>query len=97
MVDAKGMPKSMCVAWFSPRLILSRIAAQEASLEIVDSMPYFLNSPNSCAITIDEQSVKAMMPIRMLGRLRTVRGVRAADPALWHSGQQDTQRAARQF
>ena len=80
----------MCVAWFSPRLILSRIAAQDASLEIVDSMPYFLNSPNSCAITIDEQSVKAMMPNRML----VVSGPSAAYAPpiqpLWHSGQQGT-------
>src|SRR5262250_2210357 len=40
---------------------------QEAPFEIVDSMPYFLKSPNSCAITIEEQSVRAMMPNRILG------------------------------
>src|SRR5262245_22649170 len=34
--DARGIPKSMCVAWFSPMLILSRIAAHEASFEITD-------------------------------------------------------------
>src|SRR3989442_5909320 len=31
IVDAKGMPISMCVAWFSPRLILSRMTAHDAS------------------------------------------------------------------
>ena len=43
------------------------MTAQEASFEMIDSMPYFLKSPNSCAITIDEQSVRAMMPNRILG------------------------------
>src|SRR6266571_4315997 len=64
IVDANGMPISMCVAWFSPRLSLSRITAQDASFETTESMPYFLNSPNSWAITIDEQSVNAIMPNR---------------------------------
>src|SRR5262245_55956634 len=40
---------------------------QEASFEMVDSIPYFLKSPNSCAITIEEQSVRAIMPNRILG------------------------------
>ena len=62
IVEAYGIPISMWVAWFSPRVSRSRITAQEASFEIVDSMPYFLNSPSSWAITIDEQSVRAMMP-----------------------------------
>ena len=31
----------------------------------VELMPYFLNSPFSCAMTIGEQSVSAMMPKRM--------------------------------
>src|SRR5713226_9484263 len=64
MVEANGMPISMCVAWFSPRLSLSRITAQDASFETTESMPYFLNSPNSWPITIDEQSVNAIMPNR---------------------------------
>src|SRR5205809_1480994 len=42
MVDANGMPISMCVAWFSPRLNLSRITAQDASFDTTESMPYFL-------------------------------------------------------
>ena len=66
IVEAKGMPKSMCVAWFSPRVNRSRITAQDASFEMIDSIPCFLNKPNSCAITIDEQSVKAMIPNRTL-------------------------------
>ena len=66
MVDANGMPISMCVAWFSPSVSLSRITAHEASFEIVESIPNFLKSPSSCAITIDEQSVSAMMPKRIL-------------------------------
>ena len=33
IVDAKGMPISMCVAWFSPSVSLSRMTAQDASLE----------------------------------------------------------------
>ena len=66
MVEAKGMPNSMCVAWFSPSVSVSRIAAQDASFEIVESMPYFLNRPSSWAMTIDEQSVSAMMPKRIL-------------------------------
>src|SRR6476660_5605086 len=57
IVDANGIPISMCVAWFSPRLSLSRITAHEASFETTESMPYFLNSPSSWPITIDEQSV----------------------------------------
>src|SRR5688572_21123323 len=52
----------MWVAWFSPSVNLSRITAQLASLLTVDLIPYFLNSPSSCAITIDEQSVSAMIP-----------------------------------
>src|SRR6266850_4026710 len=67
MVAAYGMPSSMWVAWFSPSVRRSRMTAHEASLEIVDSMPCFLKSPSSCAMTIDEQSVSAMMPMRILG------------------------------
>src|SRR5437899_2057440 len=61
------MPSSMWVAWFSPRVRRSRMTAHDASFESVDSMPYFLKSPSSCAITIDEQSVRAMMPILTFG------------------------------
>ena len=43
------------------------MTAHEASLEIVDSIPYFLNRPSSWAMTMDELSVKAAMPIRMFG------------------------------
>src|SRR5258705_5851615 len=57
----------MCVAWFSPSVRRSRMTAHDASFEIVDSMPYFLKSPSSWAITIDEQSVRAMMPILTFG------------------------------
>jgi len=60
------MPSRRCVAWFSPSERRSRITAHEASLEIVDSMPYFLKRPSSCAITMVEQSVSAMMPKRIL-------------------------------
>src|SRR5258706_9429996 len=59
------MPRSMCVAWFSPSVRRSRITAHDASLEIVDSTPYFLNRPSSWAITIDAQSVSAIMPKRI--------------------------------
>src|SRR5262245_54229535 len=45
-----------------PLVSESRMAAQLAPLLIVDSMPYFLNSPFSCAITRGEQSVRAIMP-----------------------------------
>jgi hypothetical protein len=57
----------MCVAWFSPSVSLSRITAHDASFEIVDSMPCFLKSPSSCAMTIDAQSVSAMIPKRICG------------------------------
>ena len=67
MVAAYGMPISMWVAWFSPSDSRSRMTAHDASLEIVDSIPYFLKSPSSWAITIEEQSVRAMMPMRTLG------------------------------
>src|ERR1043165_8843839 len=40
----------------------SRIAAQFAPLATVDSIPYFLKIPFSCAMTIGEQSVSAIMP-----------------------------------
>jgi hypothetical protein len=43
------------------------MTAHDASLETVDSMPCFLNSPSSWAMTIDEQSVSAMMPMRIFG------------------------------
>ena len=62
MVLAMGMPSSMCVAWMSSLPSASRIAAQLAPFETVELMPYFLNSPFSCAMTMDEQSVSAMMP-----------------------------------
>ena len=61
------MPRSMWVAWFSPSVRRSRITAHDASFEIVDSMPCFLKSPSSCAMTMDEQSVSAMMPMRTFG------------------------------
>jgi hypothetical protein len=62
IVDAIGMPMSMCVPWLSPLLSESRIAAQFAPLATVALMPYFLKKPFSCAMTIGEQSVSAMMP-----------------------------------
>jgi hypothetical protein len=43
------------------------MTAHEASFEMVDSMPCFLKRPSSCAITMVEQSVRAMMPKRILG------------------------------
>ena len=49
----------------SPVDKLSRIAAQLAPFTIVERMPYFLNNPFSCAITIGEQSVSAIIPKRM--------------------------------
>ena len=67
MVAAYGMPSSKWVAWFSPSVRRSRMTAHDASFEIVDSMPCFLNRPSSWAITIDEQSVSAMMPMRTFG------------------------------
>ena len=39
MVDANGMPRSMCVAWFSPIDSLSRITAHDASFEMTESIP----------------------------------------------------------
>jgi hypothetical protein len=59
------MPISMCVAWFSPSDSLSRITAHDASFEITELIPNFLNKPSSCAMTIEAQSVSAMMPKRM--------------------------------
>src|SRR5258706_5958153 len=40
----------------------SRFAAQLAPLVTFELMPYFLKNPFSCAITIGEQSVSAIMP-----------------------------------
>ena len=62
MVEAIGMPVSMCVAWMSPVDSESRMAAQLAPLLTVESMPYFLKRPFSCAMTIGEQSVRAIIP-----------------------------------
>src|SRR5437868_6687152 len=56
IVDAIGMPISMCVAWMVPLDRLSRMAAQLAPLVTVELMPYFLNNPFSCAMTMGEQS-----------------------------------------
>jgi hypothetical protein len=64
IVDANGMPRSMCVAWFSPIDSLSRITAHDASFEMTASIPNCLKYPSSCAITIEEQSVNAMIPNR---------------------------------
>jgi hypothetical protein len=64
-VEAMGMPISMCVAWMSPLEIASRTAAQLACFTTVELMPYFLKNPFSCAMTMGEQSVSAMMPKRM--------------------------------
>ena len=66
IVDANGIPISMCVAWFSPSDSLSRMTAHDASFETMDVMPNFLKKPSSCAITIGAQSVSAMMPKRMV-------------------------------
>src|SRR3954464_9757988 len=67
MVEAIGMPISMWVACKEPDERLSRIAAQFAPFVTVELMPYFLNRPFSCAITIGEQSVSAIMPKRRSG------------------------------
>src|SRR5215471_3318476 len=50
-----------------PLLRLSRMAAQFAPLVTVELMPYFLNRPFSCAMTMGEQSVSAIIPKLMLG------------------------------
>src|SRR6185369_3052 len=62
MVLASGMPMSIWVAWMVPLERLSRMAAQLAPLVTVESMPYFLNRPFSWAMTMGEQSVRAIMP-----------------------------------
>src|SRR4051794_3078901 len=46
----------------SPLESESRMAAQFAPFETVDWIPYFLNKPFSCAITMGELSVSAMIP-----------------------------------
>jgi hypothetical protein len=62
MVDAMGMPVSMCVPWRSPLERASRTAAQLACLATVELIPYFLKRPFSWAMTIGEQSVSAIIP-----------------------------------
>src|SRR4051812_31838959 len=62
MVDASGMPISICVAWIEPLERLSRMAAQLAPFVIFELMPYFLKKPFSCAMMIGEQSVSAIIP-----------------------------------
>src|SRR6185503_13192481 len=42
------------------------MTAHDASFEMTDSMPNCLKCPSSCAITIGEQSVSAMIPKRMV-------------------------------
>ena len=64
IVEAIGMPISMCVAWLSPIDSLSRITAQLRPFDDVELMPNFLKKPFSCAMTIGEQSVSAIMPKR---------------------------------
>ena len=39
IVEASGMPISMCVAWLSPIDSLSRMTAHDASFEMIDSIP----------------------------------------------------------
>src|SRR4051812_4097524 len=78
MVEAKGMPKSMWVAWIEPVERLSRMAAQLAPFVTVELMPYFLKRPFSCAMTMGEQSVSAIMP-----KLRSVTsGASETEPAV---------------
>src|SRR6266487_4418843 len=67
MVEAIGMPVSMWVAWISPLESESRMAAQLAPLLTTELRPYFLNSPFSWAMTMGEQSVKAIIPKRTPG------------------------------
>ena len=62
MVEASGMPMSMCVACSEPLERLSRIAAQLAPFVTLELTPYFLKKPFSWAITMGEQSVSAIMP-----------------------------------
>src|SRR5690242_7858133 len=50
MVEAMGMPVSMCVPWMSPFDRASRTAAQLACLATVELMPYFLKKPFSWAM-----------------------------------------------
>lgn len=54
----------MCALSSSPRATLSRMLAQEASLERLTSRPYFLKSPFSNATTKEAQSVSGMKPSR---------------------------------
>jgi len=42
IVDASGIPMSMCVAWFSPSESLSRMTAHDASFDTIELMPNFL-------------------------------------------------------
>src|SRR5262245_38012358 len=65
IVEAMGMPVSICVAWMSPLDSESRMAAQLAPFTTVALIPYFLKKPFSCAMTIGEQSVSAIIPKRM--------------------------------
>src|SRR3954463_5894284 len=62
IVEAMGIPMSMWVAWMSPFARASRMAAQLAPLLTVELMPYFLKNPFSCAMTMGEHSVSAIMP-----------------------------------
>jgi hypothetical protein len=62
IVEARGIPISMCVAWFSPRVSLSRMTAQDASFDTTELMPNFLKNPISCAMTMGAQSVSAIIP-----------------------------------
>src|SRR6478735_8847980 len=64
IVEAMGIPRSMCVPWMSPFESESRMAAQLAPFTTVELMPYFLKRPFSCAMTMGEQSVSAIMPKR---------------------------------
>jgi hypothetical protein len=56
-------PYSTWEASSSPFTSLSRTAAQEASLEGMILMPYFLSNSITAAITTEEQSVSGMKPI----------------------------------
>src|SRR3970282_868267 len=53
IVDASGIPISMCVAWMSPLERESRIAAQLAPLLTTELIPLFLKKPFSCAVTME--------------------------------------------
>src|ERR1700737_1875067 len=84
-----GIENRQCAPSSSPFNNLSRILAQEASLESSTSTPYLAKSPNSLAATSGAQSVRGINPNLIFFPGGFIRN--AIDPIATSSNENDRQ------